>query len=56
MGDDDRDDDYDDNEDNDDDNHDNDSYNQVCADEMILINSIGRYQEVQSKKRPNGII
>ena len=56
MGDDDRDDDYDDNEDNNDDNHDNDSYNHVCADEIMLINSIGRYQEVQSKKRPGGII
>ena len=56
VGDDDRDDDYDDNEDNNDDNHDNDSYNHVCADEIMLINSIGRYQEVQSKKRPGGII
>ena len=47
----------DDNEDNDDDNHDNDSYNHVCADEMMLIDSIGhRYEEVQSKKRPGGII
>ena len=38
VGDDDRDDDYDDNEDNNDDNHDNDSYNHVCADEIMLIN------------------
>ena len=41
---------------NHDNNHDDDSYNHVCADEIMLINSIDRYQEVQSKKRPGGII
>ena len=50
VGDDDRDDDGDDNEDNDDDNHDNDSYNQVCADEMILINILAGIRKSKAKK------